>query len=118
TDRAWAIARADGSVEVGEIPPNWASRVPVLRVLVGLGGALSLAVSRGMLRRGSAGAGVAGSRRLNARFLWAVLAVEVVTAFLARSVSGPRPLMVVAPLVVALVLLRLTTPSALWRYHG
>jgi uncharacterized protein YqhQ len=71
-----------------------------------------------MLRRGSTGAGVPGSRRLNARFLWAVLAVEVLTAFLARHVSGPRPLMVAAPLVVALVLLRLTTPSALWRYHG
>src|SRR2546423_13993404 len=42
TDRAWAIARADGSIETGTLARTRVGRVPVLRVVVGLGGALAL----------------------------------------------------------------------------
>ena len=36
TERAWAVARADGSVVSGELaPPRW-PKVPVLRVLASL----------------------------------------------------------------------------------
>lgn len=124
TSRAWAIARADGSVEVGATPPNWAVRLPVLRIVVGLGGALQLAISRGMLRRGSHGAGVGHSRRLNRRFLWVVLGLEGATAAFSwaaapDSVRGAGHLvLIVLPWLVTLAVLRLATPAALWRYHG
>jgi len=124
TSRAWAIARADGSLEVGVLAPNHAAHIPVLRVILGLGGALRLAIARGMLRRGSSGDGVARSRRLNKRFLWIMAAVEVVTAVVQRFSSGasvPAPfglVPVVAAFAVTLAALRLATPAALWRYHG
>src|ERR1700694_5715676 len=47
TDRAWAIARADGSVHSGAVPPQHFARIPVLRVLTGLGPALLLGLRGG-----------------------------------------------------------------------
>lgn len=124
TGRAWAIARADGSIETGMLPPNPAADIPVLRIVLGLGGALKLAIAKGMLRRGSRGAGVQASRRLNRRFLWVMLGVEaavVVAGRLGQHVNVPSGLGVVGavvPFALTLGLLRLATPSSLWRYHG
>jgi uncharacterized protein YqhQ len=128
TNRAWAIARADGSVDVGALPPSPAARVPVVRVLLSLVGAMKLAIGRGMLGR-SGGRGrertsTASSRRLNRRFLIVLAALEagafLVSKFLPsngfRGWAGV--VAVVVPWLVTLTVLRLATPSALWRYHG
>jgi uncharacterized protein YqhQ len=128
TSRAWAIARADGSVEVGALPPSPAARIPVLRVVLALGGALRLAVSRGMLGRGSSATPTAKAsvRRLNRRFL-IVLAVLEAVAFLMGRLFGEIPgsdhgwtaaALTLAPAAVTLAALRLCTPQSLWRYHG
>lgn len=128
TNRAWAIARADGSVEVGPVPPSPAARIPVLRVVLGLAGALKLAVSRGMLGRGSKGGAEskATARRLNRRFLIVLAGLEA-AAFGMAKVFGDVPgsdhgwtaaVLTVVPWIVTLAVLRLATPSSLWRYHG
>lgn len=49
TEKAWAIARADGSVEVGAIGPTPFSKVPVLRVIAGMGKAIALGIGKGVL---------------------------------------------------------------------
>ena len=123
TDRAWAIAREDGSIEVGQVPHSRFSRIPVVRVLAGLVGAMRLGIVRGMLRRGSNG-DVSRSRRINRRFLLVLLAAELTVVgagwLLERSdVAGTgNPLMTVLPWVVVLAAMRLATPGAMWRYHG
>ena len=123
TDRAWAIAREDGSVEVGQVPHSRLSRVPVLRVLVGLVGAMRLGIVRGMLRRGSIG-DVQRSRRINGRFLLVLLAAEVLVVaagwWLERTglTGSATPAMTLLPWVVVLAAMRLATPAAMWRYHG
>jgi uncharacterized protein YqhQ len=128
TSRAWAIARADGSVEVGSLPPSPAARIPVVRVVAGLVGALKLAVSRGMLGRGSAASpeAKASVRRLNRRFLIVLAGLEAGAYLLGRS-FGDLPsssngwvaaTFTVVPWAVTLGVLRLCTPRTLWRYHG
>jgi uncharacterized protein YqhQ len=125
TERAWAIARADGSVEVGEVPPTRMAKVPVLRVVVGLGAALKLGVVRGVLRKGAPDRpDVKRSRRKNMRFLQAALLGEVAVMVLSRWLStGAVPAWIdrvagVLPWLVVLAVLRLATPASLWRYHG
>ena len=125
TERAWAIARLDGSVEVGAVPVNRWARLPVARVLAGLGGALKLGVVRGMLRRGDGGSdGVRRSRRLNGRFLVVLLVAEGAVALLgwgAGRVELPAwgdGAMTLLPWVVVLGVLRLATAPVLWRFHG
>lgn len=124
TSRAWAVARGDGSVQVGALPVRRTSNVPVLRFLVGLIGGLRLAVARGMLARGAGGEVAAGARRRNGRFLWALLAVEVVglvCSFVVDGRSLPWWGALVATLVpwtAAFSVLRVASPSSLWRYHG
>lgn len=122
TSRAWAVARDDGSVQVGALAAGRASRVPVLRVVVALGAGMRLAVGRGML-----GAGIrssASSRRRNLRFLWVLLGVEAIgvaftVAFGDRSLPAAATVAVTAgPWVAAFGLLRLCAPATLWRYHG
>ena len=123
TDRAWAIAREDGSIEVGQVPHNRFSRIPVLRVLVGLIGAMRLGIVRGMLRRGSPG-DVQRSRRVNGRFLLVLLGAEAVVVgagwWVERAgiVTGASPVMTLLPWIVVLAGMRLATPAAMWRYHG
>jgi uncharacterized protein YqhQ len=120
TDRAWAIARADGSIEVGSVRPGRAARMPVLRVVTALGGALRLAVGRGLLgRRGGTRA-----RGANRRFLWVLAVVELVAIAFSFAVdraavrgAASVPAMF-APWLATLVLLRVAAPAALWRYHG
>ena len=96
TDRAWAIARLDGSVDAGPLPENRFAAVPVLRVLAGLGGALKLGIVKGMLRKGAGdSARVQGSRRANRRFLIAIVGSEAAVALFglwwAASSSAPSP---------------------------
>lgn len=124
--RAWAIARGDGSVEVGAVPVPPAARLPVVRVVAGLGWGLKVAIGRGMLRRGEGGArtATAASRRANRRFLLALAGAEMTAVALASALdSRPLPVWaeavaVAAPWVVTLGLLRLATPASLWRFHG
>jgi hypothetical protein len=125
TERAWAIARLDGTLEVGAVPENRWAAIPVLRVLAGLGGALKLGVVRGMLRRGAGGGErVARSRRANVRFLLAVAAAESAVALLGlwlRQFDLPRwgtAALTLLPWVVVLAVMRLATAPALWRFHG
>jgi uncharacterized protein YqhQ len=128
TSRAWAIARADGTVEVGALPPTPAARIPVLRVVAGLFGALKLAVSRGMLGRGSQASpeAKASVRRMNRRFLTVLVVLEAGAYLLSRAfgdftVTGRGLvgiLYTVVPWAATLLALRLFTPQTLWRYHG
>ncbi|HET7489364.1 MAG TPA: DUF1385 domain-containing protein [Acidimicrobiales bacterium] len=124
TERAWAIARADGTVEVGAVPRRRFAKVPVVRFLVGLVSAFALAVNRGLLGRGSRVPRSAAARRGNLRFLAALAGVEVlawaVSSWLDPRVGGRLGGIFVSavPWVVALAGLRLAAPAALWRYHG
>lgn len=125
TNRAWAIARADGSVEAGPLNPSPFARIPVLRVIGALGGALKLAVSRGLLRRGGAVEQNPAAKRLNRRLLVILAVLELVALAFALTIESDLPttgiagaLATIAPWVVTLAALRLATPKALWRYHG
>ena len=124
TPLAWAIARADGTVDVGANPTARLAGFPVLRILLSLGGALKLGVVRGMLGSRNRSKGAARSRRLNSRFLLAMVLAEGVVLGLDRIVrSGGSPawvdvVMAILPVAVVLVLVRYATPAALWRYHG
>jgi uncharacterized protein YqhQ len=121
TSRAWAIARADGSVASGVMPPARFDNIPVLRVLTGLGPALAL--------------GLAGGRRTDAfrrpqprKPPWAlirgVVVAEGAVMGVGRIVSAARPPAQFGPAVslglmgVAIVVFRAATPSRQWRYHG
>lgn len=109
TDRVWAIARADGSVEVGELEPRGRfGKVPGLRVLTGIVGGFRLAFAR------------PGRRRTDRKLLWALLAMEAVVigvGVLLGDVAAPW-WAATAMSFFTLVALRVTTPRALWRYHG
>lgn len=108
SDRVWAIARADGSVQVGELEPRRFAKVPGVRVLAGIMGGFRLAFAR------------PGRRRTDRRLLWSLLGIEAVVVavgWLLGDVAAP----VWAGIVMSfttLVALRLATPRALWRYHG
>lgn len=125
TPTSWAIARADGSVEVGALPAvRWGSW-PLLRVLGGLVAGFRIGIARGLLRRGAGpGPGAVRSRRLNGRFVVALVAVEVAAVVVAWALArfdlrgAGAVLAVAAPWAVAFAVLRLISPPALWRYHG
>jgi uncharacterized protein YqhQ len=108
SDRVWALARADGSVEVGELAPRRFPRVPGVRVLAGIVGGFRLAFTR------------PGRRRTDRRLLWSLLGVEaVVVAISWRLGDVAAPVWASTALSFAtLVGLRLATPRSLWRYHG
>ena len=124
TDRAWAVAREDGSVQVGELPASRVRRIPVVRVLVAVASGLRLAVGRRHPGRGRSEASAAVARRRNLRFLTALVAVEglgLALTLSADAVALPRWASVGAVLVpwlVAFTVLRLAAPPSLWRYHG
>ena len=124
TSHAWAVARDDGSVQVGSVRQSRVRRIPVVRVLVGLVGAMRLAIGRGMLGRGTGAARAAGVRRRNRRFLWALLAVEAVGLAFSMAV-GDQPssflgaaTFAAVPWALAFAVLRVVAPASLWRYHG
>lgn len=109
TDRVWAIARADGSVETGVLAPRGRlGRIPGVRVLTGIVGGFRLAFGR------------RGRRPGDRKLLWALLGIEAVVIGLGALLGD-----VAAPWWAAgimsfstLVALRLATPAVLWRYHG
>lgn len=118
TRLAWAIARSDGSTEVGAMPRNPFSSVPALRIVAGLGSGLKLGVGRGLIR----GARDAGNRR----FL-ILLAVAEVGALALLFLAGPAldglhpalsTLLSVGAGALSLALLRKAAPASLWRFHG
>jgi uncharacterized protein YqhQ len=116
----WAVARIDGSLEVGRLPENrWAS-VPVLRVVTGLGPALV----RGLRAMGASGRNRTLPRRVRwalPLFLLAPLGLNVVLSKALGGVtvwgwqSGVTALLLVA---VQLLALRIVMPSSMWRFHG
>jgi uncharacterized protein YqhQ len=121
TPLAWAIARADGTVEVGPTPPNPLAGIPVLRVIYGLGGALKLGFVRGMMRpKGTP----TESRKANRRFLNVLVGAEGLVVFMAwgiRHLAVPgwaNTAMNLMPWVVVLGVLRVASPQTMWRYHG
>jgi len=109
TDRVWAIARADGSIEVGELADRGRlGRVPGFRVLTGIVGGFRLAFAR------------PGRRRTDRKLLWALVSIEAVVIAVG-AVLGDVAAPMWAGLLMSfatLVALRLATPRALWRYHG
>ena len=121
TDKAWAIARADGSIQVGALPQAPMQDIPVARVLGGLAGALKVGVGKGLL--GSPG-DAAAKRRIRVRLLLALLVGEVavvVTGLVASRLGLPfwtKPFTAVLTIVAALTAVRVALPAPLWRYHG
>lgn len=117
---AWAVARVDGSLEMGRLPVNrWAS-VPVLRVVTGLGPALV----RGLRAMGASGR----NRQLPRRVRWALplflLAPLGLNFLLTKALGGTAVwgwqsgFTAVALVAVQLVALRIVMPSSMWRFHG
>jgi hypothetical protein len=117
TDRAWAVARADGTVVSGELPAPWWPQVPLVRVLAGLARGLWLGVV-GARRRGGAGRPRIGP------MVRALLAAEATVLVLGWMLAGLRPpawehpLLEVGLWVAALGAFRLVAPEVQWRYHG
>ncbi len=116
TNRVWAIARRDGSVETGELPQSCLARVPIVRVVAGLGPALLLGLRGGR------------SRSEQRRVPWPMLRGLVLAQ--AAVVCGDwwaghyhldhawAPCLAFVALMVAIVVFRVATPGAQWRYHG
>jgi uncharacterized protein YqhQ len=117
TARAWAVARADGSVETGVIPPSPFEQIPVLRVLAGVVLGLRVGFRRSRLGRRRA-PGVPG------RLLLSLLATELVVLGLGATAGHlgmprwGRPVTGAVICLVALFVFRLFAPSAQWSYHG
>src|SRR4051812_34120773 len=108
TERAWAVARADGSIEVGQLQPAPLANVPIVRVLTGLGRGLALGFKKlGQRRRGNAS---------GRRFIAVLIVATVLTSFLPQ--TGSATVNQVLVMAVTLLVLRFLTPAALWRYHG
>jgi uncharacterized protein YqhQ len=116
----WAVARLDGSLEMGRLPENRWAGVPLLRVLTGLGPALL----RGLKAMGASGR----NRQLPRRVRWAlplfVAGPLLVNAALSMALgattvwgwqSGVAALALVAAQLVAL---RVVMPPSMWRFHG
>lgn len=116
----WAVARLDGSLEMGRLPENKMAAVPFVRVVTGLAPALV----RGLKAMGASGR----NRALPARVRWALplflVAPLVLNWALSRAMgsptswgwqSGSTAVLLVA---VQLVALRIVMPPAMWRFHG
>jgi uncharacterized protein YqhQ len=116
TSRAWAVARADGSVHSGVIPPSRTARIPVLRVVCGLLVGLRIGFAR------PKGPRPQGSR--TGQFVLALVLTEVAVLALDRAageLGAPRyaaPLVAGLICLVALVVFRAIAPGPQWSYHG
>lgn len=123
TEHAWAIARADGTIETGAVARNPVGGVPVLRSLYGLIAGLKLGMGKGIIGRRRSRTTRAGGRA-NRRFLMALIGIEAGSAALGwlvnrAPVSGGLALVVHAlPWVVVLIALRVAVPGDVWRYHA
>jgi uncharacterized protein YqhQ len=127
TEKAWAIARADGSIEAGIVPSNPLHRIPVLRILVSLGVALHLGIAKGLTGRKADRKGGGAKTRgaiANKRFIYVVIGSEVVVGGIAwmldrLPVHGfASSVLHALPILGALVAMRFVAPSTVWRYHG
>jgi uncharacterized protein YqhQ len=104
---AWAIARADGSIESGDIKRSPVAKIPIVRVAWGIGQGL---VS-GLLRRRK------GTN--NNAFLIVLVALMGITFVEGRLVMHwPNWAAAWTLMVSALVLMRIFMPKRLWRFHG
>lgn len=116
----WAVARLDGSLEMGRLPANRWAGVPLLRVLTGLGPALV----RGLRAMGASGR----NRTLPRRVRWAlplfIAAPLLLNAALSKALgastvwgwqSGVTAIILVA---MQLAALRVVMPPSMWRFHG
>lgn len=115
TDRAWAIARSNGQVTSGDLPVRPFSRIPVLRVVTGLGPALVLGLRGG--RRGQ-------PRQVPWRLLGGVVVAEAVVVGADQVISRSAvphawsPAIALTLVVLAIAVFRAVTPPAQWRFHG
>ena len=118
TDRAWAIARADGTVELGDLPHSPVAKVPVVRVIAGLGPALLLGLRGGGSRQQSPGRRIPWP--LLRGLLLAQLAAVAANALIAPAHLGSRwtPPVAVGIVVLAIAVFRVATPAVQWRFHG
>ncbi len=116
TNRAWAVARADGTVTSGPVAPVRWEKIPLLRVVSGLGQAIRLGFgsATGGIRRRSASWPL-----IRALLLTEVTAVAFTWVMATAHISlGGRWTSGIAVWVVAIAVFRLTSPPSQWRYHG
>jgi len=103
---AWAIARADGSIESGVLKRSPVASIPVVRVAYSIGQGLA----SGLLRK---------RRSANSRFLVTLVVLSVIGYYEAKLFTHwPDWLAAWALIVSALFLMRFLMPARLWRYHG
>jgi len=117
TERAWAIAHADGRVETGTLPAARWKRIPVIRILAGLLPAMALGfgLSSGTQRRRRA----VPWAMIRAIVLAEAAVIGLDAAASHAGLSGTaRPFFVAGTWLAALLLFRLFSPAAQWRYHG
>lgn len=118
TDRAWAIARSDGTIERGRIARNPFAWIPVLRMLWALSVGMVRALSKAFSRSNSA------RPHTNRRFIVAVIAIIAADYILATRIgveAAPAIVqMIWGPILffVVLAAMKLLLPHSLWRYHG
>jgi uncharacterized protein YqhQ len=116
TNRAWAVARADGTVVTGSVAPVLCENIPLLRVVMGLGQAIRLGL----------GSATGGIRRRSPSWplIRALLLTEATAAFFTWATAaahlslGGRWTSGTAVWTVAIAVFRLTSPASQWRYHG
>lgn len=116
----WAVARRDGSVEVGRMPPQRWVRVPLLRVIAMLIPALSRGLQAMRPRRTDAA--------MPLRTRWALpifVAAPLAVSTLVGRWLGAGPswgwqsgVQAIVLVTAELAALRLVLPGAMWRYHG
>ncbi len=116
----WAVARLDGSLEMGRLPENRWAGVPLLRVLTGLGPALF----RGLKAMGASGR----NRQLPRRVRWAlplfVAAPLLLNAVLSQALGAQTVwgwqtgLTAIVLVATQLAALRVVMPGSMWRFHG
>jgi uncharacterized protein YqhQ len=116
TGRAWAVARADGTVTTGDVRPSRWEGIPILRVIASLGQAVRLGFgpATGGMRRRSPSWPLIRSLLLTeaaaALFTWGIAARHVTL--------GGRWMAGVAVWFVAIAVFRLTSPARQWHFHG
>lgn len=116
TNRAWAVARADGTVTTGPVAPVRWEKIPLLRVVSGLGQAIRLGLgsATGGIRRRSPSWPLIRALVLTeitaATFSWVMASAHI--SLSGRWTSG------IAVWAVAIAVFRLTSPPSQWRYHG
>jgi uncharacterized protein YqhQ len=121
TDRSWAIAREDGTVETGDLPTPACRRIPVVRVVAGLAPALLLGLRGGRGRPEEAGRGRSPAPWPLIRGLIITQVVVLAADWLAghaHLAHGWSPEVAIAAVILAIALFRAVTPAAQWRFHG